>query len=345
MKISAYSSINNYSKVIADYKTTRRKIAPEESSVQFKENNFQISSRRAPNEITQFIIDANLKSSPQIDNKEKKKKDVIEKYDGHLALLRRAPILDKIDFVIEKLKRGEFVSATTMGALSIVYGPEDLRDVNSAYKQIKEFCTKGEWVKEYDYKVAQHPASFFRGSILHKSLNPFATKVVDLDKMSEFGKWWYKTVAKVKVWLLEKDKALIDTKIGKKVLKAFDIKTNRIPTPIDAIESTQSRPLKIKAYEFISDSKFGKLTARAMTRVPVIGNIADATIEALEVRNDVIKGENFFESMSKAAIRYGTSTITTAYLGAIGSKAGPIGTLGSLTIANYINDKIEQIID
>ena len=82
-----------------------------------------------------------------------------------------------------------------------------------------------------------------------------------------------------------------------------------------------------------------------MTRVPVIGNIADATIEALEVRNDVMKGENFFESLSKAAIRYGTSTVTTAYLGAIGSKVGPIGTLGSLTIANYINDKIEQIID
>ena len=56
-------------------------------------------------------------------------------------------------------------------------------------------------------------------------------------------------------------------------------------------------------------------------------------------------GENFFESMSKAAIRYGTSTITTAYLGAVGSKTGPIGTLGSLTIASYINDKIEKAID
>ena len=280
MKISAYSSINNYSKVIADYKTTRRKIAPEESSVQFKENKFQISSRRAPNEITQFVIDANLKSSPKIDNKEKKKKDVIEKYDGHLALLRRAPILDRFDFVIEKLKRGEFVSATTMGALSIVYGPEDLREVNSAYKQIKELCTKGKWVEEYDYKVAQHPASFFRGSILHKSLNPFATKVVDLDKMSNFGKWWHKTIAKVKLWLLEKDKALIDTKFGKKVLKAFDVKIDRFPIPIEEIAQDGKTKNLVRAYEFISDSKLGKLTARAMTRVPVIGNIADAMIEA-----------------------------------------------------------------
>ena len=345
MKINAYNSINSYSNIISDYKSIRRKITPEEPSVQFKENNFQINTRRAPNEITQFIIDTNLKSSPKIDNKEKKKKDVIEKYDGHLALLRRAPILDRFDFVIEKLKRGEFVSATTMGALSIVYGPEDLREVHSAYKQIKELCTKGKWIEEYDYKVAQHPASFFRGSILHKSLNPFATKVVDLDKMSEFGKWWHKTIAEVKLWLLEKDKALIDTKFGEKVINVFDVDIKRIETPIEEIAQNNKEKNLVKAYEFISDSKFGKLTARAMTRVPVIGNIADATIEALEVRNDIMKGENFFESMSKAAIRYGTTTVTTAYLGAIGSKAGPIGTLGSLILANYINEKIEQIID
>ena len=36
---------------------------------------------------------------------------------------------------------------------------------------------------------------------------------------------------------------------------------------------------------------------------------------------------------------------TTVYLGAIGSKVGPIGTLGSLTIALYINDKIKKAID
>ena len=40
-----------------------------------------------------------------------------------------------------------------------------------------------------------------------------------------------------------------------------------------------------------------------------------------------------------------TSTATTAYLGAIGSKAGPIGTLGSLTLASYINDKIQQAME
>ena len=36
---------------------------------------------------------------------------------------------------------------------------------------------------------------------------------------------------------------------------------------------------------------------------------------------------------------------TTVYLGAIGSKVGPIGTLVSLTLANYVNDKIEKAIE
>ena len=40
-----------------------------------------------------------------------------------------------------------------------------------------------------------------------------------------------------------------------------------------------------------------------------------------------------------------SSTALTGYLGAIGSKAGPIGTLGSLTLATYINEKFEQAIE
>ena len=65
--------MNSYSKVIADYKSIRRKIMPEDSAVEFKGNEFLIISRRAPKEISQFIVDANLKASPKIDNKENKK--------------------------------------------------------------------------------------------------------------------------------------------------------------------------------------------------------------------------------------------------------------------------------
>ena len=82
-----------------------------------------------------------------------------------------------------------------------------------------------------------------------------------------------------------------------------------------------------------------------MTRTPVLGTVADATIETLEIINDIKDGENFFESFAKAGVRLVSSTALTGYLGAIGSKAGPIGTLGSLTLATYINEKIEQVIE
>ncbi len=347
LQVNGINQINSYARVVSDYKNIRRKLKPEDSAVNFKGMSSEINTRRVPNELTKFIVDANIQTTPiTIKTEEKKKADVVEKYDGHLASLRRAPIIDRLDYVIEKLKRGEYVSATTMGILSIVYGPEDLREVSSAYRQIKALCRGENFQKDYDYKVAQHPNSFFRGSILHKSLNPFASKSVNPEELTGLKKWWHTSVAKTKRYLLKWDKALIDTRFGERFVKnKLGLDIDYIQTSIDEIGSTLDCPIKVKAYKFISDNKLGKLTARAMTRVPVIGTIADATIEALEVRNDVKRGENFFESAAKAGLRYATSTVATAYLGAIGSKAGPLGTLGSLTLANYVSDKIEEVID
>ena len=315
------------------------------NSINFKNNYFEIKTQRTANDISQLIIDRRISNSQEIRKNEKRQEELIEKYDKNVGLLRNAPILDRFDYAIAKLKQGEYVSATTMGILSILYGPEDLREVSSAYKQIKAFVQDGEFVKEYDYKTAQHPFSFFRGSILHKALNPFATRDVDLDSLTPIARWWHTKVLKAKRFLLGADKALIDTMLGKKVLNFFDIRIKKVEAKIEDIPKIDNIPQYINAYEFISDNKLGKLTVRAMTRVPVIGTIADAAIEALEVRNDIKDGENFFEAAGKATVRCATSTITTAYLGAIGSKFGPIGSLGSLTVANYINEKVEEAIE
>lgn len=345
MRISILNSINNYSNVISDYKFIRNKFASVTSPLSFKSNNYEINTRRKPDDIIQYVIDTKLKDSPKISRKEERQEKLVEKYDGHLALLRRSPMIDRVEYAIAKLKKGEYVSATTMGVLSILYGPEDLREVGSAYKQIRALVKGGEFKDEYNYKVAQHPYSFFRGSVFHKALNPFKTRNVNVDSLKGFAKLWHDIIAGIKFWLLEKDKALIDTRFGKMFLKKFNIEVDRVTTQIEEIAQDGNKKTYVKAYEFISDSKFGKLTARAMTRVPVIGTLADATIEALEVRNDVKNGENFFESTAKAGARYAFSTITTAYLGAVGSKLGPVGALGGLTLANYINDKFEEIID
>lgn len=337
MRISVLNSINNYSKVISDYKFIRNKFASKPTKVCFKNNNYEIKTQRKPDDIAQYIIDAKLKDSPKIDKQKERQEKLVEKYDNHIGLLRKAPMLDRIDYAIAKLKKGEYVSATTLGILSIVYGPEDLREVGSAYEQIKALVKNEKFIKEYDYKTAQHPYSFFRGSILHKALNPFKTKNIERS-LKGFAKLWNDVITEIKFWLLEKDKALIDTRFGEKFLDKFNIDIKTVDTPIEDIPKINNNPKYIKAYEFISDSKFGKLTARAMTRVPVIGTFTDATIEALEARNDVKNGEDFLESTAKAGARYAFSTITTAYL-------GPVGTLGSLTLANYINDKFEEIID
>lgn len=343
MKISVLNSLNNYNKVISDYKYIRNKIVPKNSPVNFKGDNLDIRTQRPSKDISQFIIDAKINNSQKIDNK--KQEELIEKYDKNIGLLRNAPILDRFDYVITKLKQGEYISATTMGMLSIMYGPEDLREVKSAYKQIKNLFQNNRYEDDRIYQRAQVPFSFFRGSILANSLNHFATQNLDLENMGPLKRWWYWSIAQLKLWLLEKDKAVVDTKFGEKVLDFFNVKADKIITQVDEIAQNSTKTKQIKAYEFISDNKLGKLTARAMTRIPVLGTIADATIEALEIRNDIKDGENFFESAGKVVARYATSTFTTAYLGAIGSKFGPVGSLGSIVLANYISNKIEKIID
>lgn len=299
MEISAIHS-SNYANAISDYKYVRNKIVPKNSSVNFRNSNFEIKTQRTTKDISLFVINSKLNDTKKIDAKERKHEELIEKYDKNFALLRNAPMLDRFDYVISKLKQGEYVSASTMGILSILYGPEDLREVGSAYKQIKSLFQGKEFINEYNYKVAQHPFSFFRGSILHKALNPYILKIDNIENLQ----------------------TLIEETIQDGSTKNFT-----------------------RAYKYISDSKLGKLTARAMTRVPVLGSVTDATIEALEVRNDIKDGQNFFESAGKAVARYATSTITTAYLGAVGSKFGPIGSLGSIVLANYICDKFEKAID
>ena len=344
MEISAIHS-SNYANAISDYKYVRNKIVPKNSSVNFRNSNFEIKTQRTTKDISLFVINSKLNDTKKIDAKERKHEELIEKYDKNFALLRNAPILDRFDYVISKLKQGEYVSASTMGILSILYGPEDLREVGSAYKQIKSLFQGKEFINEYNYKVAQHPFSFFRGSILHKALNPFASNNIDIENYSPIARWWSRNVTRIKIWLIEKDKALVDTRFWEKVLNFFNIKIMKVKTPIEEIVQKNNRKNLVEAYKYISDSKLGKLTARAMTTVPVLGTVADATIEALEVRNDIKDGENFFESAGNAVARYATSTITTAYLGAVCSKFGPIGSLGSIVLANYICDKFEKAID
>ena len=328
--ISAYSAVNNYTQIISDYRNIQQQVVNEKPVE--KSKIYAMGTLRRPEDITERVISSKIsfkaEKPKKIDTTQTDKK--IEKYDKDISLLRNAPILERLDYVIEKLKRGEFVSSVAMGALAIMYGPEDLREVSSALKQIKSAFGTDNYVPDYDYKTAQHPFSFFRGSILHKTMNPFAPN-------SRFS--WLKT------WLLEKDKTLLDTNLGKNFLDYFDIQVENVDTTINEImQRNPSNPKKVQAKKYIANSKLGELTARAMTRIPILGVVADAGIKAIEFGYDLNSGENFFEAAAKNTAELAVSTVTTAALGAIGSKLGPIGSLGALTVANYINQKFSEAI-
>ena len=301
-------------------------------------NEFLVKTTRQVGDINEYVCATSVDKTkpktekPQLTEKRVKEIDKkVEELEENPLALRNLPLLERIDYAIEKLKRGEYISGALMSTLAITYGPEDLREVHSAYKQIKAlYGQKNKYIPDYDYKTAQHPFSFFRGSVLHKTMNPFSAN----------GKF-----SKIKMKLLEWDKTLLDTRLGEKVLKAFDIKVEKVDTPIDRIGSTKDNPLKVQANKFISNSKFGNLTARAMMRVPTIGLAVDGVLEGLEIKEDIQNGKNFFESAGNAVIRLGTSTAITATLGAMGSKAGPIGSLGALTVANYINNTIAESLN
>ena len=55
-------------------------------------------------------------------------------------------ILDDVSLIV---KKGEYVSAGTMGTISVLYGPEDLREVKSAYKQIRALFENKEYKNCY----------------------------------------------------------------------------------------------------------------------------------------------------------------------------------------------------
>ena len=81
MRISVLNSINNYSKVISDYKFIHNKFISEPTKVCFKSNNYEIKTQRKPDDITQYIIDVKLNDSPKIDKQKDRQEKLLEKYD------------------------------------------------------------------------------------------------------------------------------------------------------------------------------------------------------------------------------------------------------------------------
>lgn len=324
--VGFYSNLD-YGSVYSDYKSVANSYitAPQP---------FVMDTRRCTPQLSDYIIYPDEKTKEIVENAremfaeyEKEEKYKIQPKD---FLYKSTPIWSRLDTAHKLAEQGDYFSAFTVGSLALLFGPEDLREVKTAVKQIKALV-KGDnsFIPDYDYTKAQHPGSFFRGSILHKKMNPFAPNSKYVDE---------------KLWLLEQDKALIQTKLGKKVLDYFDIKTEKINTDIEEILQVEGFKNNVQAYKFIGKSSFGKLTARAMTRTPVLSLVADAGVEALSIRHEVKQGKNLFKALKEGILSFTTTALLTAFFGALGSYFGPAGSLLGVTLGIYTSKKIENAI-
>ena len=219
-----------------------------------------------------------------------------------------------------------------MVSLAVLNGPEDVRDAVDIWKQFKnKFKPTKSWISGYDNKYAQHPYSFFRGTVLSDVLNPYSEDCPS-------PKWATK--------IIRADKTLWDTKLGNWVQKKFGIENTSARTSIPRIDSTFSNPKYVKAKVLKSPNKFADITARTMLRTPILGVGALGLIEASDVIHEVKNGKNFFEETGKSVATLGSTLLATGVLGAIGSKHyGAVGSLAGTTLGALTGAVVSDIMD
>ena len=252
------------------------------------------------------------------------------------AALEAIPTFRRVSSLGEKMNNGDVLPALGLASLALINLPEDMRDVNSAWKQL----TDKNFKPSYNYKEVQHPFSFFRGTMLHNLIDPNTTKHPELAQ---------------KLW--SADKTFAATNIGQKILTFLGVKDiDDIETKIENIGSTKERPKFVTAKIYKSKNIFGDLTARAMNRTTKIGVIALAALELPKLfkamNQDDSIGEqagNTIKQTAKSGINVASITAGIAYGGAIGAKhLGPIGSLigmgAGAILGSTASNKIQEVI-
>ena len=228
----------------------------------------------------------------------------------------------------DKVEHSDFVPATGLVALAVLNAPEDWRDMKSAYAQIKASALGEKFTPSYDYKTAQHPFSFFRGTLLHKFVNPKTSPCPKLAK-----------------WLFKNDTTLIQTRLGDWLINKFKVKEDFVSTKIKNITSSPNEQNYIKARQF-KTKPFIELTARAMTRTTKIGTAVLGGLEAAHLLKEISDGENAIKATAKSAINLTSSIAGIGYGGAIGAKYfGPVGSLVGMGLGAIAGNKVAKLFD
>ena len=207
----------------------------------------------------------------------------------------------------------DYLCAKALTSMAILNGPTDIESIHSAWKQLRYKDKKPDG---YNPKEAQHPFSFFRGTVLHEYLNPNSEKCIN--------KKWAKHVIK-------NDVSLRDTKMGRWILNKLGVEedySQQIKTTIKDMTYTEKNPVHVDAKVFKSKNAFGDLTARALTRTSKYGAYALGGLGAIHAAHEIADGENVFKEITKTTLQVGMTLASVGYLGALGYKH--LGALGSL---------------
>ena len=278
--------------------------------------------------INPILYQNQIDKLPQIRQDYEEVRQAVDKENSLPSIFDIIPTFRRIERVPKKLEDSDFVPAAGLVSLAVLNGPEDLRDMKSAYRQIKSCLEHKTPDLPYNYKIAQHPFSFFRGTLLQKFVNPETSPC-----------------PKIAEKLLNNDITLVETKFGDWIKKQFGIKEFTVDTTIKNITHTEEKPKYVQAKHFKSNL-FSELTARAMTRTTKIGTIVLGGLEAAHLVREISDGENVLKSSAKSAISFASSLAGIGYGGAIGAKYfGPAGSLIGMGLGAIAGNKVNELLD
>ena len=280
-------------------------------------------------EINPILYQNELSKFPQIQQDYEGVKKHVDNDSKLSSIFDICPIFRRVERVPDKIEAEDYIPVAGLVSLAVLNAPEDWRDMKSAYRQIKSGAEGKKFTPSYDYKTAQHPFSFFRGTLLHKFVNP------DTSPCPKFAKW-----------LLKNDTTLMETKLGDFISRLCNINVESVDTKIENIISTQANPSFVGAKQFVTKSPFGELTARAMTRTTKIGAAVLGGLEAAHLVKEISDGENAIKATAKSAVNFVSSVAGIGYGGAIGAKYfGPVGSLVGMGVGAIVGNKVSDLID
>lgn len=241
------------------------------------------------------------------------------------------PIYGSLSNIEEEVENKNFDTAGAITSLAVLKGPEEIDELFSATNQIKHNFRGKKYNHPYDYTKAEIESSFFRDSTLAKHMN-YRSKDCVFPKISS--------------WLLKKDKSMLGTKLGNFIRKLLGIEFNTVETPLESITSTPEFRTFLEAVDFNGNSLPKEIVGRSLARTSTLGSLALATIEGLDIKNDIQDGAEPLKEITKGFLKIGTTISSIGIFGAIGSKyLGPVGSVIGVATGTALSALVARNID